>query len=111
MAGSSELLDRLRMLPEPGSLDLLRRLRMADDRSAAWLEGAVSSTTTDMDKQFPLPPVQSSLEFELMIRHPIAYPALCPLDQYPGAASRSRELFFRQSTQVLFVAPFLSVKV
>lgn len=110
---SSELLARLKGLPEPDALSLLQRLRLAS-RPASGLTGlAVEALDSDMaeENEQTAPPPQSSLEFELMIRHPIAYPTLCHLDQYPQPVPREQEQSLSSSfeTRLVHLATFFSL--
>ncbi len=90
-----ELLGLLQSLPEGESLALLNRLRASEDASVA-LSGfkAEGGSSGSRNNYVPaiLPPSQTSLEFELMMRHPIAYPTLVPVEAalIVGATTMSR---------------------
>jgi hypothetical protein len=72
---SAEIVDQLKSLPEQDALDLLDRLREAAEPSDALTlhEKPIAERSTAPQL---VAPTQSSLEFELMIQHPISYPTL-----------------------------------
>ncbi|KAJ9129334.1 hypothetical protein NKR23_g12559, partial [Pleurostoma richardsiae] len=75
LKSSAEIVDQLKSLPEQDALDLLDRLREAAEPSDALTlhEKPIAERSTAPQL---VAPTQSSLEFELMIRHPISYPTL-----------------------------------
>ena len=77
-----ELIDALRAMPEPKAIDTLRRLRLTTTDPLTLMR---SSKEDFLDKALPRlslarPASQGSVEFELMVRHAVAYPTLVPLD-------------------------------
>ncbi|KAM4062337.1 fungal zn(2)-Cys(6) binuclear cluster domain-containing protein [Hirsutella rhossiliensis] len=78
----SGLINVLRTVPEGWALDILRKLRrttadlaalLPSDRNRPFVEALPRQVLARL-------PTQGGLEFELMIRHPVAYPTLAPLD-------------------------------
>lgn len=55
------------------------------------LSGILELSSDERTDVQVLPPDQTSLEFELMVRHPIAYPALTSLDLYHDAITLPRQ--------------------
>jgi len=85
----AEAFDILRDLPEDKSVVALRNSRLVSAGDTAALLASIAHYNTNFDA-FPRqvmvrPPPQDSEEFELMLRHNIAYPTLLALDG--GAAS------------------------
>lgn len=80
-----EFVNKLNLLPEEDALVLLRCLRSASDPSSL-----IRSLSGSMDgRQWPsdhraaramTPQADSTLEFEIMVRHPLIYPRLIPMD-------------------------------
>lgn len=88
------LMDRLRLAPEREAIAALRELRQTTTA-----EDPASFLPHSVQAPFTLPlasvsaPTQGSIEFELMIRHAIAYPTLAPLDApATGDVSRSMDV-------------------
>lgn len=90
---TDEIMTMLRSVSEPRSIDLLKGLRSAPTvlafvdqvgsrKSSGAREGRVPSPgkSTTSSHSSCQPPLQSSLEFELMMRHAIAYPTLFPVE-------------------------------
>lgn len=90
---NTELLEKLRTLPEIESIELLRKLRAAVKPTS--LLSSVSDTKQQDPDQAPelpappsprhqspsiLAPTASGIELELLTRYPIAYPTLSPVD-------------------------------
>jgi hypothetical protein len=80
-----EILGHLMALPEEDSLELLRQLRTASNKSnmLSTIKGGANTTYRLSDHitiRSVLPTTQSGVEFELSIRHPVAYPTLYPRD-------------------------------
>ncbi|KAI4158631.1 MAG: hypothetical protein LQ342_007283 [Letrouitia transgressa] len=67
------LLNHLKTLPEKEAVELLRRLQTTSDPSRYRPSQQVAARGI-------LPPVQTDSEFELTVRHPMAYPALVPVN-------------------------------
>lgn len=78
-AGAQKLLSRLRQ--GRGSIQVTRTPTSGVFESPANLASEIQV----------LPPDQTSVEFELMVRHPVAYPALAPLDWYRDTTAPSRQ--------------------
>ncbi|OLN80977.1 Nitrogen assimilation transcription factor nit-4-like protein 13 [Colletotrichum chlorophyti] len=81
--GPAEMLESLRTLPDEHALELLRQLR---NESASPLTPSPRPYEHHQQQQRRssptiglLPPSQKSLEFELNLRHPVAYPTLSPI--------------------------------
>ncbi|KAJ6439386.1 Nitrogen assimilation transcription factor nirA [Purpureocillium lavendulum] len=79
----SRLIDVLRIVPEAKALDILGKLR----HTTADLDTLLFGDKQRLFAPDALPrralaclPTQGSLEFELMVRHAVAYPTLAPLD-------------------------------
>jgi hypothetical protein len=80
-----EILDHLMALPERDSLEFLRQLRTASNTThmLSAIRGGANSTyrlSDHITTRSILPTTQSGIEFELSVRHPIAYPTLYPRD-------------------------------
>jgi hypothetical protein len=91
----AEAFDLLRTLPEERSLSVLRNLARRTTIDPAGVLTSVRGGGNPDDDALPRqvlarPPPQDSEEFELMLRHAVAYPALLPLD----AATVSITTFF-----------------
>lgn len=83
---NAKLFDNLVSLPENAAIALLRRLRspsLDPTLAKAAVGNIVSGTGLSLAALLP-PPIQSSLEFELMMRHPISYPYPAPVAQSWG---------------------------
>lgn len=94
----AEAFDILRDLPEDKSIAALRKSRLVAARDPAALLASITQDTVDFEalprQVLVRPPAQDSKEFDLMLRHAIAYPTLLPLD----AAAVSVTSFFPGST-------------
>jgi len=84
---SESLLFLLKSSPEAESLALLKRLRSGDEYSPDLAQVTLQDVGVDhrllpeaQAARSVLPPTQSSMEFELMVRHPVSYPALIPVE-------------------------------
>ncbi|KAH8904140.1 hypothetical protein BR93DRAFT_169665 [Coniochaeta sp. PMI_546] len=90
----AEAFDILCDLPEDKSIEALRNSRLVTAKDPAALLSAITHHTANIEtlprQVLARPPAQDSGEFELMIRHAIAYPTLLPLD----AAAVSVTTFF-----------------
>ncbi|PWI64680.1 hypothetical protein PCL_08689 [Purpureocillium lilacinum] len=77
-----ELLDILKTTPESKAVAILQMMRLSTAEPASLLLSLNEATFNDALPRQVLawPPTQGSVEFELMIRHAFAYPALTPLD-------------------------------
>lgn len=80
----AETIDILRSAPEDTSVSILKRLRSMSVTDPAGLL-SLAKGDNPPDDTFPRqvmarPPPQDGQEFELMLRHAWAYPALLPLD-------------------------------
>ena len=95
-----EFLNRLKTIPEKEAIGLLRRLKSTSEPSVT-LSPAKGNTharhqpSEQIAVRGILPPVRTDFEFELMVCHPMAYPALVPVDTasinlslYPMSAVR-----------------------
>lgn len=78
----SELIDVLRAIPEAEAQAMLGKLRNTTADLAALLpSGRDRPFVETLPRQVVARlPAQGSLEFELMVRHAVAYPTLAPLD-------------------------------
>lgn len=78
----SELIDILRTIPETEAQAMLGKLRNTTaDIAALMPSGRDRPLLETMSRQVVARlPAQGSLEFELMVRHAVAYPTLAPLD-------------------------------
>jgi hypothetical protein len=82
-ANLAELFEILRKLPEEKSFDLLKTLRLTTTDPAhllPFIKGDKSGIEALPHQVLVRPPGQGGLEFELMVRHAMAYPTLVPLD-------------------------------
>lgn len=90
---SDEVISMLRSTSETRAIELLRALRSTPDIATFLMQlgskrlsgvrgprGSSLETGTSLSNPSPLLPSQSSLEFELMMRHAIAYPTLHPIE-------------------------------
>lgn len=77
-----ELLDILKTTPEPKAVAILETMRLSTADPASLLLSLKEATFNDALPRHvkAWSPTQGSVEFELMIRHAVAYPALTPLD-------------------------------
>jgi hypothetical protein len=87
-----EFLDHLKSIPEEDAIRLLRGLKSTDDPGSGLpltTHGLSKSRRLSEHKtaRAVLPPVRTSLEFELTVLHKIMYPALTPLENAFGNAS------------------------
>ncbi len=83
----AEVMDILRGVPEDQAIGILKQLRLTTTDAASLLSsiGYDGSITPARPLQaLRHPPRQGGLEFELMVRHAIAYPTLVPLDVATG---------------------------
>ncbi|KAB5528009.1 hypothetical protein GE09DRAFT_975620 [Coniochaeta sp. 2T2.1] len=84
-----EAFDILRDLPEDKSITVLRKSRLIAAGDPATLLASITESAGNYDALPRLvlvrPPPQDGREFELMLRHSVAYPTLLPLDS--GAVS------------------------
>ncbi|KAK2052835.1 hypothetical protein LY76DRAFT_620334 [Colletotrichum caudatum] len=80
-ADAADLLKTLKTVSEDEALEGLRLLRTGNDPAliSSALRGYDAGLSLAALDRASLPPTQSSLEFELMMRHPVAYPAWSPL--------------------------------
>jgi hypothetical protein len=78
----SEFVDMLRVMPEPKAVEVIRMLRLTTTDPVNFLSSEKGSAFCDAMPRLILArlPSQGSVEFELMIRHAVAYPTLAPLD-------------------------------
>jgi len=86
-ANVAKLLEILKDLPEERSIEIVKQLRLpnADIASLVYLGVGDTLDITPLLRQVLFyPPTRGGLEFELMIRHAIAYPTLVPLDIASG---------------------------
>ncbi|GKT67563.1 LOW QUALITY PROTEIN: C6 zinc finger domain containing protein [Colletotrichum tofieldiae] len=76
-ADAADLLEILKRVPEDEALEGLQLLRTGNDPAliCSALRGYDAGLSSAALNRAILPPTQSSLEFELMMRHPVAYPA------------------------------------
>ncbi|TEA10011.1 Nitrogen assimilation transcription factor nirA [Colletotrichum sidae] len=75
----NEMIESLRTLPEEQALELLQKLRHGSGSASP---AAAPSDHHHSEQQLLttiLPPSRNSLDFELAIRHPLAYPTLSPI--------------------------------
>jgi hypothetical protein len=90
----AEAFDILRDLPEDQAIAALRNSRLVTARDPAALLASITQDSANFEalprQVLVRPPAQDSREFELMLRHTIAYPTLVPLD----AAAVSVTSFF-----------------
>ncbi|KAJ0163978.1 hypothetical protein CTA2_2012 [Colletotrichum tanaceti] len=79
-ADAADLLEILKGLPEDEALEGLQLLRTGNDPALICfaLRGNDAGLSSAVLNRASLPPKQSSLEFELMMRHPVAYPTWPP---------------------------------
>ncbi|TIC95703.1 hypothetical protein CH35J_007776 [Colletotrichum higginsianum] len=79
-ADAADLLEILKRVPEDEALEGLRLLRTGNDPAliSSALRGYDAGLSLAALNRASLPPIQSSLEFELMMRHPVAYPTWQP---------------------------------
>ncbi|KZL64102.1 C6 zinc finger domain containing protein [Colletotrichum tofieldiae] len=79
-ADAADLLEILKTVPEDEALEGLQLLRTGNDPAliCSALRGYDAGLSSAALNRAILPPTQSSLEFELMMRHPVAYPAWPP---------------------------------
>jgi hypothetical protein len=79
-----EILSMLRKLPESQAIDLLRQLREKDGPLPAMESLSTAQILLTLGQhqtaRAALPPMQTNIEFELMMRHPMAYPTLIPVE-------------------------------
>jgi hypothetical protein len=82
LADTSELLALLAAASDDVALDILNQVKFQQDFSLSLAQkkrtGAVDAGVAEAEAI--IPPDQDGLEFELMTRHPILYPAEAPLD-------------------------------
>ncbi|OIW25547.1 hypothetical protein CONLIGDRAFT_621354 [Coniochaeta ligniaria NRRL 30616] len=95
----AEAFDILRDLPEDKSIAAFRNSRLVTVSDPAALLASIRQDTANSEalprQVLVRPPAQDSKEFELMLRHAIAYPTLVPLDSgavsvtsfFPGSSS------------------------
>ena len=81
----TEFLDHLRSLPEDEALQMLRALKASKDLSnlSSEIMGELTKhhrPSNNMASRGMLPPTESALEFELSMRHQMAYRSLIPVD-------------------------------
>ena len=78
----TEIIETLKNIPEEKAVENLKNLKRTGKASSILPppENTTVSISTLLAHILPTAPAQDSLEFELMIRHPIAYPALKALD-------------------------------
>jgi hypothetical protein len=85
----AETIHILKTAPEDMSLHLLRTLRSVSIQDPAEVLSLVKDAHMPYDapprQVLSQPPPQQGIEFNLMLRHAVAYPALVPLDA--GAVS------------------------
>ncbi|KZL78030.1 N-terminal fungal transcription regulatory domain-containing protein (zinc finger protein) [Colletotrichum tofieldiae] len=78
--GSHEILELLKSAPEPQAFEILRLLRTNGDPNSVLniIKGGMNGMTrpSDHDASCAIRSTQSPLEFELMVKNPVAYPAL-----------------------------------
>ncbi|WQF75242.1 Putative zn(2)Cys(6) fungal-type DNA-binding domain-containing protein [Colletotrichum destructivum] len=79
-ADAADLLEILKGLPEDEAFEGLQLLRTGNDPALICLalRGNDAGLSSAVLNRAILPPKQSSLEFELMMRHPVAYPTWPP---------------------------------
>ncbi|KZL67779.1 c6 transcription factor [Colletotrichum incanum] len=80
-AKAAELLDMLKRVPDDEVLEALKLLRIGNEPaevSSALPKYDVGLSQVALNRAI-LPPTQTSLEFELMMRHPVAYPTWAPV--------------------------------
>ncbi|KAK1975253.1 hypothetical protein LZ30DRAFT_606092, partial [Colletotrichum cereale] len=79
-ADAADLLEILKRVPEDKALEGLQLLRTGNDPAliSSALRGYDIGLSLAALNRASLPPTQSSLEFELMMRHPVAYPTWPP---------------------------------
>lgn len=78
---AADLLEILKRVPDDEALEALRFLRTGHEPAeavSALRRYDVGLSQVALNRAI-LPPTQSSLEFELMMRHPLAYPAWAPV--------------------------------
>ncbi|KAK2001149.1 hypothetical protein LX36DRAFT_629265 [Colletotrichum falcatum] len=78
---AADLLEVLKRVPDDEALEALRLLRTGNDPAevgSALRRYDVGLSQVALNRAI-LPPIQTSLEFELMMRHPLAYPAWAPV--------------------------------
>ncbi|OHE91707.1 hypothetical protein CORC01_12998 [Colletotrichum orchidophilum] len=106
--GPAEMLESLRTLPPKQALELFHKLR--NELPSRGL--GLSRPSDQQHLRGLLPPTQNSINFELTIRHPVAYPALFPVpytDLTLGALLKPTTkpwLEGRQATLSREVSPF-----
>ena len=81
----TEFLDHIRSLPEHEALQLLRALKASKDLSnlSSEIIGELTKhhrPSDNLASRGMLPPTESALEFELSMRHQMAYRSLIPVD-------------------------------
>jgi hypothetical protein len=81
-----ELLQLLRRLPEAQAVALLHQIRDRKGLSDLFMSQKAPRLGITLSQhrtaRAVLPPTQTSIEFELMMRHPIAYPTLLPVEAH-----------------------------
>ncbi|KAK1975574.1 hypothetical protein LZ30DRAFT_754028 [Colletotrichum cereale] len=79
-ADAADLLEILKRVPDDEALEGLQLLRTGNDPAliSSALRGYDIGLSLAALNRASLPPTQSSLEFELMMRHPVAYPTWPP---------------------------------
>ncbi|KAK2060497.1 hypothetical protein LY76DRAFT_591413 [Colletotrichum caudatum] len=78
---AADLLDVLRRVPDDEALEALRLLRNGTEPAeigSALRRYDIGLSQVALNRAI-LPPAQTSLEFELMMRHPVAYPSWAPV--------------------------------
>ncbi|KAK1966488.1 hypothetical protein LY78DRAFT_51898 [Colletotrichum sublineola] len=78
---AADLLELLKRVPDDEALEALRLLRAGNEPAevgSALRRYDVGLSQVALNRAI-LPPPQTSLEFELMMRHPLAYPAWAPI--------------------------------
>lgn len=85
LKGQTELLDHLKSVPEKDAIELLRGLNSPSDGLVVLASAKSSSLIIRRPSEHQvargvLPTIRSDLEFELMLRHPMVYPTLIPVD-------------------------------
>ncbi|GKT73852.1 C6 zinc finger domain containing protein [Colletotrichum tofieldiae] len=80
-ADAADLLEMLKGAPDDEALEALNFLRFSNepaDVGSALRSYDVGLSQVALNRAI-LPPTQTSLEFELMMRHPLAYPTWAPV--------------------------------
>ena len=70
----------MRTVPESEGIEIIRELRQTTVSSVHSVSSGTMKKCDILPRLFTRAPTQGSVEFELMIRHAIAYPTLAPLD-------------------------------